>query len=116
MKKVILSTALLSFLLIAKQSSAQSFSFGPQFGFNWATLTGTDLSIDPKPEWHAGLMFDIGIGNHFSLMPAVLYSKRGYKYEYTTSSTTIFNPNMDTITTYATANVDAVLDTSIFPF
>ena len=63
MKKVILLVSIVFAMLMVQKTSAQ-FSFGPQIGFNWATLTGTDLSIDPKPEWHAGLMFDIGFGNH----------------------------------------------------
>src|SRR5690349_7333681 len=100
------SLFLFAFLLISNASSAQ-FMFGPQVGFNYATLMGTDLSLTPKPEWHAGLLFDLGFGKHFSLQPSLLYSKRGYKYDYSTSVTAV--PNNDTITTYTTVNVDAAL-------
>lgn len=102
-------TALLTFaafMLMAEHGSAQ-FLFGPQAGLSYATLTGTDLSLSPKPEWHAGLLFDIGFGKHFSLQPSLLYSKRGYKYDYETYVTTI--ANTDSITTYTTASVDAAL-------
>lgn len=91
---------------IVTQSSAQ-FLFGPQAGFSYATLTGTDLKLSPKPEWHAGLLFDLGFGKHFSLQPSLLYSKRGYKYDYQTYTTTIIDDT--TITTYTSANVDAAL-------
>ena len=87
--------------------SAQ-FMFGPQFGFSYATLTGTDFTLTPKPEWHAGLLFDLGLGKHFSLQPSLLYSKRGFKYDYETYTTTVLS-NDTTITTYVTANVDAAL-------
>lgn len=84
------------------------FMFGPQVGLNYATLTGTDLNISPKPEWHAGLLFDVGIGKHFSLQPSLLYSKRGYKYDYDTQTTSVMNTDT-TITTYVTSSVDATL-------
>lgn len=105
MKKIVCLSLLIAFFAVEK-SSAQ-FLFGPQFGFSYATLTGTDLSINAKPEWHAGLLFDLGLGKHFSLQPSLLYSKRGFKYDEETYTTTIANP--DTVTTYVTANVDAKL-------
>ena len=92
--------------LMPEFSSAQ-FMFGPQAGLSYATLTGTDFSLTPKVEWHAGLLFDLGFGKHFSLQPSLLYSKRGYKYDYQTYVTTIQDP--DTIVTYTSANVDANL-------
>lgn len=88
---------------MAKSGNAQ-FLFGPQAGLNYSTLTGTDLSLNPKPEWHAGLLFDLGFGKHFSLQPSLLYSKRGYKYEYT------FNTAQASDTSfYSIASVDAAL-------
>ncbi|MEO8087857.1 MAG: porin family protein [Bacteroidota bacterium] len=105
--KKILYAFLIYVLLIPAGASAQ-FLFGPQVGFSYATLTGTDLSLTAKPEWHAGILFDLGLGKHFSLQPSLLYSKRGYKYEHTTSVTTF--PSTDTtLITYTTANVDAAL-------
>lgn len=102
MKKLILITFISSAILV-KSGSAQIL-FGPQAGLSYATLTGTDLSLNPKPEWHAGLLFDIGVGKHFSLQPSLLYSKKGYKYEYT------FNTAQASDTSFYTiANVDATL-------
>ena len=106
MKKTAL-IILVIFLGCAGKMNAQ-FMFGPQVGFSYATLTGTDFSITPKPEWHAGLLFDVGIGKHFSLQPSLLYSKRGYKYDYDTQTTTVMNTDT-TLTTYVTSSVDATL-------
>jgi opacity protein-like surface antigen len=106
MKKFLLLVVIL-FAMIQKKSSAQ-FLFGPQIGFSYATLTGTDdLTLSPKPEWHAGLLFDLGLGKHFSLQPSLLYSKRGYKYDYETYSTTVLADT--SYVTYTTADVDAAL-------
>ena len=106
MKKIIV-LGLFTIGLSAQSLQAQ-FLFGPQAGISYATLTGTDLSVNPKPEWHAGLLFDLGFGKHFSLQPSLLYSKRGYKYDYQTSTTTVVSSDT-TITTYTTASVDAAL-------
>ncbi len=105
MKKIIF---VLAAVIMSHEKISAQILFGPQFGFNYSTLTGTDLSINPKPEWHAGLLFDVGLGKHFSLQPSLLYSKRGYKYDYDTYNTTIISSDT-TITTYTSANVDAAL-------
>ena len=89
------------------KTSAQ-FIFGPEVGFNYATLTKTDFTINPKPEWHAGLLFDLGFAKHLSLQPSVLYSRRGYKYDYNTSSTSYVSTDTS-VTTVVAANVDAKL-------
>lgn len=110
MKKILIALLIIPAGMTGKVSA--QFLFGPQFGLNYATLTGTDLSLSPKPEWHAGLLFDIGFGKHFSLQPSLLYSKRGYKYDYETSTTSIVTPSTDTTittTNYVTANVDAAV-------
>jgi len=106
MKKTVVFFIVICLSSVLK-SSAQ-FMFGPQVGINYATLMGTDLSITPKPEWHAGLLFDLGLGKHFSLQPSLLYSKRGYKYDYETQSTSFMGTDT-TVTTYVTASVDAKL-------
>jgi hypothetical protein len=107
MKKIV-SLFLIVWACSASPCSAQ-FLFGPQVGFSYATLTNTDdLSLSPKPEWHAGLLFDVGLGKHFSLQPSLLYSKRGYKYDYQTNTTTFMSTDT-TIVTYVTASVDAAL-------
>lgn len=106
MKKITFFLVLL--MLAAAPLLHAQFIFGPQAGLNVAMLTNTsNFTTEVKPEWHAGLLFDLGLGKHFSLQPAVLYSKRGYKYDYTTTITPVVGS--DTVTTYATANVDANL-------
>src|SRR5438132_522816 len=71
---------------IGSQCSARFF-FGPQAGLNIATLSGTGLSVSSKPGLHAGIYFNIPLSAHFSLMPAALYSMKGFKYDYSTSTT-----------------------------
>ncbi len=105
MRKVI---CLLALAGISSVRATAQFMFGPQVGFSYATLTGTDLSLNPKPEWHAGLLFDLGFGKHFSLQPSLLYSRRGYKYEYKTYTTSVLSSDT-TLATLSTANVDAAL-------
>jgi len=98
-------------LLCHGQSSAQ-FLIGPQAGANFATLTGTSLSVNAKPGWHIGAFMSIPFSKHVSIMPALLYVVDGYKYDYTTTTTTTAQPSTDTtITTLTTlnANVDATL-------
>ena len=106
MKKTLLIILAISLFSVSKMNA--QFIFGPQFGLNYATLTGTDFSITAKPEWHAGLLFDLGLGKHFSLQPSVLYSKRGYKYDYQTQTTSVMNTDT-TVTTYVSTGVDATL-------
>ena len=106
MKKTALAILVIC-LCCAGKISAQ-FSFGPQVGFSYVTLTGTDFDVTSKPEWHAGLWSDIGLGSHFSIQPSLLYSKRGFKYDYETQTTSVMNTDT-TITTYITSSVDAKL-------
>ena len=107
MKKI---TLFLITLMLATQLPVRAqFMFGPQAGLSVATLTNTaDFNVTAKPEWHAGFMFDIGLGKHFSFMPAILYSKRGYKYDYSTTYTTVQSSDT-TLTTTAIASVNANL-------
>jgi len=106
MKKIALAFLVVC-LCCAGKTNAQ-FMFGPQVGFSYVTLTGTDLDITSKPEWHAGLWTDVGLGKHFSIQGSLLYSKRGYKYDHETQTTSVMNTDT-TITTYVTSSVDAKL-------
>src|SRR5206468_2196993 len=104
-KKIIYGLLLLS---ISPKLSRAQFIFGPQAGFNYATLSNTSgLSINAKPEWHAGLLFDLGFAKHVSLQPSLLYSRRGYKYDYTTNTTSYVSDTA--VNTVVTTNVDAAL-------
>jgi len=109
MKKFFLSSVLLA--MLSFQSPAQ-FLLGPQAGINFATITGTSFSVSSKPGWNAGFFISIPINKHFSIMPAALYSMRGFKYSYDSSITTTTTPNPDTTITVknvVTANVDATI-------
>jgi len=106
MKKT--SLAILVVCLCCAGKVRAQFSFGPQVGISWVTLTGTDFDVASKPEWHAGLWSDIGLGSHFSIQGSLLYSKRGYKYDYETQTTSVLNQDT-TLTTYITSSVDAKL-------
>ena len=109
MKKII---AICMFIFACSAAQAQ-FMFGPQFGFSYATLTNTsDLTVTAKPVWHAGFLFDLGLGKHFSLQPSLLYSKRGFKYDYETNTVSSIQSSTDTTITTTNsliANVDAKL-------
>src|SRR3954468_24323797 len=97
MKKIIFC-AIALFVIISNKSSAQ-FMIGPQAGLNIATLQGTDLSVSSKPGWDAGVFFSIPWNKHFAIMPAVIYSMRGFKYDYDTVTKTTVNQSTDTVVT-----------------
>jgi len=101
MKNVVLLSAF--FATICFQSSAQ-FLLGPQAGLDLATVTGTSFSVSMKPGWNAGFFVSIPISKHFSLMPAALYSMRGFKYTSDSTAT----PTKDT-TIQTTVDVNATL-------
>ncbi|MBL0138113.1 MAG: PorT family protein [Bacteroidetes bacterium] len=108
MKKLLIS-ALLCSALFSTATFAQ-FRIGPTAGLNIATLSGTDLTVDSKLGWHGGLFLDISLTKHFSLMPSVLYSVKGYKYEYTSStSAQPYDTTNSTAVITAVADVNATL-------
>lgn len=91
-------------------SSQAQFRLGPAVGLNVATLSGTDITVDPKIGWHAGLFFDVSLTKHLSIMPSVLYSTKGYKYDYiSTTSAEPIDTSTGTATITATVDVNATL-------
>src|SRR2546423_65745 len=104
MKKAVI---LFLFLATIRQLSFAQFMIGPQAGFDLATVTGSSFSVSAKPGWSAGVFISIPFSKHFSLMPAALYSMRGFKYSYDTMST--LTQSLDTITITTTVNVNASL-------
>jgi hypothetical protein len=109
MKKIIFCSSLL-LAVLSNKSSAQ-FMIGPQAGLNIATLTGTSLSVSSKPGWDAGVFVSIPLGKHFSVMPAAIYSMRGFKYDYDTVTKTTVTTAGDTVVTTVdvTTKVNAIL-------
>lgn len=75
---------LLAFLLIVFAASAQ-VRFGLKAGYN---LTGVKMKTDAYQlrgidyrnisGFHAGVMADVALGEHFSLQPALLYTLQGF--------------------------------------
>lgn len=110
---------LLIFSGIFSSLSQAQFRIGPMAGLNYATLSGTELTVDSKLSWHAGLFLDLSLTKHFSLMPAALYSMKGYKYEYisstsaqpidTTTGTTVITAVADVNATLGYLDVPALL-------
>jgi len=63
---------------------AQSVSFGPKVGVNFASLTGDDadmLNLDGRTSLHFGAAVNIGISELFAVQPEVVYSAQGFTLE-----------------------------------
>lgn len=110
MKKII---CLIS-LLVAVFNCYAGFFMGTQLGLNVATLKKTSYTINSKIGWHGGYYISIPISDHVSIMPAILYSQRGFKYNRSTIETTTVNPDTTT-TIHYTESVNSVLGYLEFP-
>lgn len=107
MKKILI----LPLLFFATVSFGQVL-LGPQAGFNIGTLHNTQITIKEKLGWHGGWFIGIPLSKHIYVMPALMYSSRGFKYDYTTTtSNTAPDTSGTNVTTDVTlnANVDATL-------
>lgn len=52
---------------------------GAKGGVNFATISGDDIEErDSRTSFHAGLVFEIPLGTHFSIQPEALYSGQGF--------------------------------------
>ncbi|SHL23921.1 porin family protein [Hymenobacter psychrotolerans] len=80
MKKALLSLVLLGGL--SSVASAQSVRFGLKAGATLANFRGDDIE-DTKSiyGYHAGFAANLGITEHLSLQPELLYSQKGTKLE-----------------------------------
>ncbi|HRH67499.1 MAG TPA: porin family protein [Bacteroidia bacterium] len=108
MKKTLLVFMVTSFVCVF--SARSQFRIGPAAGLNIATLSGTELTVDSKVGWHGGLFFDFSLTKHFSVMAAALYSTKGYKYEFvSTTSAEPIDTASGTATITATVDVNATL-------
>lgn len=108
MKKALL---LFTFLFCAFSMNAE-LRIGPMAGLNIATLHGTTLTVDSRAGWHGGLFLDLGFGKHFSIQPAAVYSMKGFKYDYhTTTTSTVPDTSGGTVSSVVnlSANVKASL-------
>jgi hypothetical protein len=78
MKKVYVAVA--AAMIIASGASAQT-RFGIEGGVNLNNLAdhyeGETTSNQIKVGFHAGVLADIGISDHFSVAPALRYSMKG---------------------------------------
>ncbi|MBK7431037.1 MAG: PorT family protein [Bacteroidetes bacterium] len=84
-----MKNALLIFLFtIITATSKGQFYFGPQAGIGVATLKGTEIEMTNQFAYHGGLMFNIPITHHISIMTGGLYSSKGFKYDYVTQTRT----------------------------
>ncbi len=104
------------FFVTITLSGHAEFFMGPQLGLNVATLNKTSYTVNNKLGWHGGFYASFPLGNHFSIMPAILYSTKGFKYDYTTTTTSYpSSGNPDTAVVNLTANVNATLGYLDFP-
>jgi len=85
MKRITL--LLLSFITVVATVTAQNrMSGGISLGANYSKLsTDDDANYDWKWKWGpvGGIYLNFPIGNTISIMPSLLYSKMGTKYDYT---------------------------------
>jgi len=78
MKKIILSAAML--LAIGFSAKAQDIKFGVKAGLNVATLTGeSGNDVKSRTGFHAGVVAEFKVTQHFSIQPELLYSEQGDK-------------------------------------
>ena len=94
------------------------FFVGPQAGFSVATLKKTTYTVSSKFGYHGGLMANFSLSDHVGIMGGILYSTKGFKYDFTTGTTSSqvdTNGNNATVDVNFTANVDAVLGYLDFP-
>lgn len=82
MKKVYVAVA--AAMMIAGTATAQ-VKFGAEAGINLNNLAdqyeGETVSNQIKTGFHAGVLADIGVSNHFSVVPALRYSMKGGQEE-----------------------------------
>ncbi len=114
MKKLL---SILFFTLLITTVKAQ-FYFGPQVGISIATLKSTEYTVNNKIGYHGGLMFNIPLSHHISIMTGALYSSKGFKYDYVTRTRST-QPNggggSDSVIIDFGAKVDATLGYLDFP-
>ena len=88
------------------------FFIGPQAGFSVATLKKTTYTVSSKFGYHGGLMANFSLSDHVGIMGGILYSTKGFKYDFTTATTSTqadTSGNNVTVGVNFGANVDAVL-------
>lgn len=78
---------LIVFTCFLMKADAQ-FYFGPQAGAGVATLKGTEIEMTNQFAYHGGLMFNVPLTHHISVMAGGLYSSKGFKYDYVTATRT----------------------------
>ena len=101
MKKIII----IIFILAGIKNVSAGVFLGPQFGFNIATLNSTEITVNTKLGWHAGFYVNIPLIEHVSVMPAILYSTKGFKYSYTTETTNTLGDSV----VHESSNINATL-------
>ncbi len=75
MKRILISVIAL-FMICSLQSSAQVAKFGVTAGMNFGTSKFTEIDVEAKAGWNAGVtcMLDLPLG--FSVQPSLIYSQK----------------------------------------
>ncbi len=82
MKKLLMVVAVAALTL--SSTFAQSVSFGPKVGVNFASLNGDDaddLDLMGRTSLHFGAAVNIGVSELFAVQPEVVYSAQGFTIE-----------------------------------
>jgi hypothetical protein len=90
MKKIFLSVAAVIAMSVMVQAQFSNVKFGIKAGGNLSTQHGLDassaslLSKGSFRGYHAGLIADVAVTEHFYLQPQLLYVRKGARYVGTT--------------------------------
>jgi len=77
MKKILFAVLLLT----ATGTYAQRFQIGIKGGVNFSNFTGGDIDTKALVGFHAGGTLHFWLGDNFAILPEVLFSSQGAKYE-----------------------------------
>ncbi len=80
---LIFTTAMANAQNEADNTADKTMSFGVKGGVNFATITGDDIdSPDSRTSFHVGALAEFPISDMFSIQPEVMYSGKGFDFEF----------------------------------
>ena len=77
MKKIILSFAILAFIIVSSEMKAQGVGLGIKAGANFANQSITDISTNSKTGFHGGAYVVLAFSEKWAVQPELLYSSQG---------------------------------------
>lgn len=77
MKKIILSFAVIAFIIVSSKVNAQGIGVGIKAGANFANQSITDIDTDTRTGFHAGAYVIVSFSEKWAIQPELLYSSQG---------------------------------------